>query len=215
MTDQPSNNPRIGLTGGIAAGKSTVARRLADEHGALIIDADAIVRKLQEPGGRGLAAIVAEFGEDMLTADGTLDRARLGALIFNDEGARARLNAIIHPMVREEAQRIADSAAPGQLIIEDIPLLVESGQAGRFDHVMVVEAPLAERVRRMVEDRGMSEGDAHVRIKAQATDEQRREVASHVLVNHGSVDELHQAVDAAVASILAVPRHADSGRGTD
>ena len=215
MTDQPSNNPRIGLTGGIAAGKSTVARRLAEEHGALIIDADAIVRKLQELGGRGLEAIVAEFGNDMLTADGTLDRARLGALVFNDEDARARLNAIIHPMVREEAQRLADSAAPGQLIIEDIPLLVESGQAGRFDHVIVVEAPLAERVRRMVDDRGMSEGDAHARIAAQATDEQRREVATHVLVNRGSVDELHQAVDAAVASIIAVPRHADSGRGTD
>lgn len=215
MTDQPRNNPRIGLTGGIAAGKSTVTRRLAEEHGALIIDADTIVRKLQEPGGRGLEAIVAEFGDDMLTADGTLDRARLGALVFNDEDARARLNAIIHPMVREEAQRLADSATPGQLIIEDIPLLVESGQAGRFDHVMVVEAPLAERVRRMVEDRGMHEDDAHARIKAQATDEQRREVATHVLVNHGSVDELHQAVDAAVASILAVPRDADSGRGTD
>ena len=215
MTQQPENNPRIGLTGGIAAGKSTVARRLAEEHGALIIDADAIVRKLQEPGERGLETIVAEFGDDMLTADGTLDRARLGALVFNDEGARARLNAIIHPMVREEAQRIADSATPGQLIIEDIPLLVESGQAGRFDHVMVVEAPLMERVRRMVEDRGMHEDDAHARIKAQATDEQRREAATHLLVNHGSVDDLHKAVDAAVASILAVPRDAEHSGGTD
>lgn len=215
MTQQPENNPRIGLTGGIAAGKSTVARRLAEEHGALIIDADAIVRKLQEPGERGLEAIVAEFGEDMLTASGALDRARLGAVVFNDEQARERLNAIIHPMVREEAQRLADSAAPGQLIVEDIPLLVESGQAGRFDHVMVVEAPLTERVRRMVEDRGMSEDDAHARIKAQATDEQRREAATHLLVNHGSVDDLNKAVDAAVASILAVPRDAEHSGGTD
>lgn len=185
---------RIGLTGGIAAGKSSVAARLRG-LGALIIDADAIVRELQEPGGAALEGIVEAFGESMLTPDGRLDRAALGALVFGDEGARERLNAIVHPLVREEAARRIDAAPAGTVIVEDIPLLVETGQAGRFDRVLVVQAPLEERVRRMVSERGMSREDALGRISAQASDEERAAAATDLIDNSGSREELVWAVD--------------------
>jgi len=185
---------RIGLTGGIAAGKSSVAARLR-ELGALIIDADAIVRELQEPGGAALEGIVEAFGQGMLTADGRLDRAALGALVFGDEAARGRLNAIVHPLVREEAARRIAAAPAGTVIVEDIPLLVETGQAGRFDRVLVVQAPLEERVRRMVSERGMRREDALERISAQASDEERAAAATDLMDNSGSREELLRAVD--------------------
>ncbi|MFF0988543.1 dephospho-CoA kinase [Kocuria nitroreducens] len=185
----------IGLTGGIASGKSTVSRRLM-ELGATVIDADAIARALQEPGRPGLEGIVEEFGPSVLTPDGRLDRAALGARVFADPEARARLNAIIHPLVRAEAERLAAAAGQDAVLVEDIPLLVETGQDGRFDLVLTVQAPAEERVRRMVEDRGMTEADARARIAAQATDKDREAVSSSVLVNDGSVQRLLDRVDA-------------------
>ncbi|WP_298590781.1 dephospho-CoA kinase [uncultured Kocuria sp.] len=185
----------IGLTGGIASGKSTVSRRLM-ELGATVIDADAIARALQEPGQPGLERIVEEFGSSVLTSDGRLDRAALGARVFADPEARTRLNAIIHPLVRAEAERLAAAAGEDAVLVEDIPLLVETGQHGRFDLVLTVQAPVEERVRRMVEDRGMTAADARARIAAQATDEERAAVSSSVLVNDDSVQRLLDRVDA-------------------
>ncbi|MFI7482742.1 dephospho-CoA kinase [Kocuria sp. M1R5S2] len=185
----------IGLTGGIASGKSTVAARLM-ELGATVVDADAIARALQEPGRPGLERIVEEFGPDVLTVDGRLDRAALGGRVFRDPQARARLNAIIHPLVRAEAERLAAAAGEDAVLVEDIPLLVETGQHHRFDLVLTVQAPAEERVRRMVEDRGMTEADARARMAAQATDEERAAVSTSVLVNDGTVQQLLDRVDA-------------------
>ena len=207
----------IGLTGGIASGKSTVSRRLR-ELGATVIDADAIARSLQEPGQPGLQRIAGEFGPSVLTPDGRLDRAALGTLVFADPDARQRLNAIMHPLVREEAERLAAAAGEESVVVEDIPLLVETGQHGRFDLVLTVQAPSEQRVRRMVEDRGMPEADARARIAAQATDEQRAAVSSGVLVNDGSVQQLIDRVDTwwerhVVPRLPAGPPHDGHGPG--
>jgi dephospho-CoA kinase len=186
--------PTIGLTGGIAAGKSAVAARLA-ELGAVLVDADRIAREVVEPGTAGLAAVVEAFGNGVLAADGSLDRPALGAIVFNDEAARQRLNAIVHPLVRAEAARRLREAGPEAVVVQDIPLLVETGQAGNFDLVLTVRAPLGERLRRMVEDRKMAEDDARARIAAQATDEERAAVSDVVLDNSGTLEELRAAVD--------------------
>ncbi|GAA3688903.1 hypothetical protein GCM10023081_27830 [Arthrobacter ginkgonis] len=184
----------IGLTGGIAAGKSAVATRLA-ELGAVLIDADRLARAVVEPGTPGLAAIAEAFGPGVIGADGALDRAALGALVFADADARERLNGIVHPLVRAAALDRRAQAEPDAVVVEDIPLLAESGQAGRFALVITVQAPLAERIRRMVQDRGMTEDDARARIAAQATDEQRAAIADVVLENSGTLEELRAAVD--------------------
>ncbi len=197
-----SQRQRIGLTGGIASGKSTVASLLA-AHGALIIDADRIVRELQEPGGAGLAAIVEAFGPSLLTEDGRLDRAALGALVFADTEARERLNGIIHPLVRAEAAARLAAAPAQQLVVEDIPLLVETGQAPAFDEVIVVQAPLEVRLERMERDRGMSREQALGRIKAQATDEERAAVATHLILNDAGLPELEAQVDRLWAALLS------------
>ncbi|GER23431.1 dephospho-CoA kinase [Zafaria cholistanensis] len=187
----------IGLTGGIAAGKSAVATRLA-ELGAVLIDADRLARAVVEPGTPGLAAIAEAFGPGVIAPDGTLDRAALGALVFADASARERLNGIVHPLVRAaalERRAQAAQAAPDAVVVEDIPLLAESGQAHRFALVITVQAPLAERIRRMVRDRGMAESDARARIAAQATDGERAAIADVVLENSGTLEELRAAVD--------------------
>ncbi|RAX51130.1 dephospho-CoA kinase [Arthrobacter sp. AQ5-05] len=184
----------VGLTGGIAAGKSAVARILVD-LGAVLIDADAIARAVVAPGTPGLEAVVAAFGPGILGPDGSLDRPALGALVFADTAAREKLNSIVHPLVRAEAARLRDAAPAGAVIVQDIPLLVETNQAKDFDKVLVVAAPLAERLRRMVEDRSMAEADAMARIAAQATDEQRAAVADAVINNSGTLEELHQRVN--------------------
>lgn len=189
---------RIGLTGGIGSGKSTVARELRDK-GALIIDADAISRQLMEPGQRVLAQTVEAFGQQILTETGELNRQALAQIIFSDEHARAQLNAIVHPAVREEANRIAQEASQDAnftgVIVEDIPLLAETGQADRFDAVLVVEADLETRIRRLVEARGMQEQDARARIAAQAKDEERRKIATWVVDNSGDFDTMHEQVE--------------------
>ena len=190
-TDPVAERPRVhvGLTGGIAAGKSAVARVL-QERGALLVDSDALARLVLEKGTDGLAAVQDEFGDRVVTADGELDRVEMARIVFGDEGARQRLNRIVHPRIRAAARRIVAEAGPDAVVVQDVPLLVETGQADAFDLVIVVEAPLEERLRRMVEDRGMSRADAEARIAAQATDEQRRAVADVVIVNDADLGRL-------------------------
>ena len=193
---------QIGLTGGIGSGKSTAAARFA-ELGALVIDADALAREVVEPGTDGLAAVVAEFGEQVLDADGRLDRPALARLVFGDEAARGRLNAIVHPRVRTRAAGLIAAAPPGTVVVQDVPLLVETEQAGAYDLVVVVEAPEQRRVQRLAADRGMSAEDVRARMASQATDEQRRAVADVVLVNDGTPDDLRAKVDALWADRIA------------
>lgn len=189
----------LALTGGIGSGKSTVAQFFA-ERGATIIDADAISRQLMEPGQRVLAEVVETFGEHLLDDDGRLDRQALADVVFNDETALERLNAIVHPAVRAEAnqQRQAAIAADPDhaIIIQDIPLLVETGQADTFDGVIVVLTDQDTRLQRLVNARGMSADDARARIAAQATDAQRRAVADWVIDNSGSLEETEAQVEA-------------------
>ncbi len=184
---------RIGLTGGIGSGKSTVAALLA-ARGALVVDADRIAREVVEPGTPGLAAVVEAFGPGVLTADGALDRAALASVVFSDPQARARLDAIVHPLVRARAREAVAQAPPDAVVVQDVPLLVETGQAGQYDLVLVVEAVLETRVARLVR-RGLGEDDARARIAAQATDEQRRAVADVVLDNSGAPEALAGQVD--------------------
>lgn len=186
---------RVGLTGGIASGKSTVSRRLA-ELGALVVDADAIARALQQPGEPGYEAMVEHFGERIVQPDtGALDRAAVAAIVFDDAAQLEALNKIIHPLVRRETARLVGEVPPGGVVVHDIPLLVETGQHRAMDEVLVVQAPEAERVRRMVEDRGMRPEDARRRIAAQATDAQRRAVATAVLDNSSTIEDLLAQVD--------------------
>ncbi|HEY9390672.1 MAG TPA: dephospho-CoA kinase, partial [Mycobacteriales bacterium] len=185
---------KIGLTGGIGSGKSAVARLLAD-HGAVVVDADALAREVVEPGTPGLRRIVEEFGPDVLSADGRLDRGRLAELVFADQDARERLNAIVHPLVGRRAEQILSGLPDDAVVVHDVPLLTENGLAPNYDLVMVVEASEPTRIARLVRDRGMAEEAVRARIAAQASDEQRRAVADVVVVNDGSRAELAAAVD--------------------
>ncbi len=185
---------RVGLTGGVASGKSTVSAILA-ELGAVVIDADVLAREVVAPGTDGLAAVVAEFGRDVLGPDGGLDRPKVGALVFADPERRKALEAIIHPRVRERAAEIEAAAPPGSVVVHDIPLLAETGQAGSFDAVVVVDVPAEVQVDRMVHIRGMSEEDARARIAAQASREERLSIATYVVDNTGSLDELRAHVE--------------------
>jgi len=184
---------RIGLTGGIGSGKSTVSA-LLDERGAVIVDADVIAREVVAAGTPGLAAVAAAFGDGVLAPDGSLDRPALAAVVFADPEARRRLDGIVHPLVRARAGELAAAAPPDAVVVHDVPLLVEAGQAGRYDLVLVVEADAETRVARLVR-RGMTEDDARARIAVQATDEQRRAVADVVLDNSGTRDELAAQVE--------------------
>ena len=192
VTD-PTLRPRlhVGLTGGIAAGKSAVAAEL-ERCGALLVDSDALARLVLEPGTEGLAAVREAFGDRVIAADGSLDRAALASIVFADAGQRERLNRIVHPRVRRMAREIVAQAGPDVVVVQDVPLLVETGQAEAFDLVLVVQAPREERIRRMVEGRGMSVEDAEARIAAQATDEQRAAVADVVIVNDGDLERLRE-----------------------
>lgn len=176
---------RVGLTGGIGAGKSTVARALA-ERGAHLVDADVIAREVVAPGTEGLAELVAEFGADILAADGSLDRPALAARAFVDDESRARLNAITHPRVGARTWELLEAAPDDAVVIQDIPLLVEGGLAPLFHLVVIVWADEETRLRRLVEQRGMDRSDAAARIRAQADDDQRRAVADVWLDNSGA-----------------------------
>lgn len=186
---------RIGLTGGIGSGKSTAAARFA-ELGAVVIDADALAREVVEAGTPGLDRIIARFGNELLRPDGSLDRPKLGRLVFDDPAALADLNAIVHPLVAERRAELMAAAGPDAVVVSDVPLLVETGMAGDFDAVVVVEAPLELRLVRLAL-RGLAEDEARARIGRQASDEQRRAVATVLLDNSGSRAELDRQVDAA------------------
>jgi dephospho-CoA kinase len=185
----------VGLSGGIGAGKSAVAARLA-ELGAVVIDADRLAREAVAPGTDGLAEVVAAFGTGVLDAGGALDRPALGRLVFGDESARRRLEGIIHPRVRARTAELAAAAAPGAVVVNDVPLLVEAGLAGAYQMVIIVLAEERTRLRRLIETRGMTEAEARSRIAAQATDAQRRAVATVVIENDGTLADLREAVDA-------------------
>ena len=189
---------RVAVTGGIGSGKSAVAARLA-AHGAVVVDADRIAREVVEPGTPGLEAVVAGFGPGVLLPDGSLDRAGLAAIVFADPERRAALEAIVHPLVGQRSAELIAAAPADAVVVYDVPLLAESaggalGRASGFDTVVVVEAPLETRVARLV-GRGLAEGDARARIAAQATDEHRRTIADHVVVNDGDLAALDAAVD--------------------
>ena len=193
---------RVGLTGGVASGKSAVAALLR-ELGAVVIDSDQLAREVVEPGTPGLAAVVEEFGETVLTGDGHLDRAALGSLVFGDEASRRRLEGILHPLIRARAAEAEAEAGPGALVVHDIPLLVETGQADRFDAVLVVDVPVETQVERMVRDRGWSAEDARRRVAAQADREERRAVATHVIDNTGTHDDLRERVTEVVGELVS------------
>ncbi len=183
----------VGLTGGIGAGKSEVSRLLAS-YGAVLIDSDRIAREVVEPGTEGLAAIVAAFGTEILAPDGSLDRPRLGALVFADEERRRTLNGIVHPLVRDRSAAFQAAAPPGSVVVNDVPLLVESGLQSLYDLVLVVDASPATQLSRLTGDRGMSEADARARMAAQATREQRLAAADLVIPNDGTREELAERV---------------------
>jgi dephospho-CoA kinase len=178
-----------------------VSARLA-EHGAVVIDADALAREVVEPGTPGLAAVVERFGAGVLLPSGSLDRPKLAGIVFTDEAARADLNAIVHPLVGQRTAELMAAAAPDAVLVYDVPLLVESGMAAGFDVVIVVETDAETRVERLA-GRGMPEADARARIDAQASDEQRRAVADELIVNDGTREELLAQVDAVWARLVA------------
>ena len=188
---------KVGLTGGIGSGKSTVSRQLSS-YGAVVIDADVVAREVVAPGSPGLAQVVAEFGTAVLRPDGSLDREAVGALVFADPARLAALNAIVHPLVGARMDELEEQArADGApVVVLDVPLLAENGLAPLYDEVVVVDCPVEVAVRRLVELRGMTEEDARARIAAQATREQRRAVATHVLDNSGTPEQLAQQVRA-------------------
>jgi dephospho-CoA kinase len=191
---------RIGLTGGIASGKSTVSAILR-ELGAVVIDADALARDVVAKGTPGLTAVVEEFGPGLLTADGDLDRAAMGTLVFADESARKRLEAIVHPLVFERIVDLETGAPDGAVVVHDIPLLAESGRAATFDAVIVVDAPPEVQVDRMLRDRGWTEDEARARIAAQASAEERRTIATYVVENTGTVEDLRREVERIYAEL--------------
>jgi len=195
----------IALTGGIAAGKSTVAARLA-EHGAIIIDADKLARDAVEPGSPGLAAIVGRFGPTVLDGAGALDRAALGSIIFGDAGEREALNAIVHPEVRrlyrEQVAAIAASH-PEAIIVYDVPLLVEARAAEEFAYIVVVHAPAEVRIERLVSMRGMDAASARARVDAQASDAERLAVADVVIDTSGTIESTIEQVDALWRHLVA------------
>ena len=186
---------RVGLTGGIGSGKSTVARRLV-ELGAVLVDSDVLAREAVAPDSPGLAGIVEAFGLRVLGPAGELDRPALAAVVFGDPAARERLNAIVHPLVRARSDEIIAAVPPDAIVVQDVPLLVENGMVSAFPLVVVVHAEHEERVGRLVRQRGMPEADAHARIAAQADDTARRAAADVWLDNNAAPDALVDAVDA-------------------
>lgn len=191
---------RVGLTGGVASGKSTVAAMLV-ELGAVLIDADALAREVVAKGTPGLEAVVAEFGEQLRGPDGELDRPAMGRLVFADEQARKRLESIVHPLVFERILELEQDAPEGAVVVHDIPLLAEGGRAGDFEVVIVVDAPEELQLERMTGDRGWTPEDARSRIAAQASRADRRAIATHVVENTGTHEDLRTQVAEVFAEV--------------
>ncbi len=184
---------RVGLTGGIGSGKTTVASMLA-ERGAVVVDADQIARELVEPGGSALATLVTEFGPRILQADGSLSRGELAALAFSEPEATTRLNAIMHPLIRAEAERRIAGSAGARIVVYDMPLLVETAQADLVDVVVVVDVPEDLQVERAVGMRGLDDADVQRRMTVQATRADRLAAADIVIDNSGTVDRTAEQV---------------------
>ncbi|MFF1308953.1 dephospho-CoA kinase [Streptomyces sp. NPDC058307] len=184
---------KVGLTGGIGAGKSEVSKLLV-EHGAVLIDADRIAREVVAPGTPGLAAVVQAFGEDVLAEDGSLDRPRLGSIVFADPDRLAVLNSIVHPLVGARSRELESAAAEDSVVVHDVPLLAENALAPLYDLVVVVDASPETQLHRLVRLRGMTEQDARARMAAQATREKRLEIADVVIDNDVPLDELRRRV---------------------
>lgn len=183
----------VGLTGGIGAGKSEVSRLLVS-YGAVLIDADKIAREVVEPGTPGLAAVVDAFGPEILTPEGTLDRPKLGSIVFADADRLATLNSIVHPLVRARSDELQAAAAPDAVVVHDVPLLTENRLAPLYDAVVVVDASPETQLDRLVRLRGMTGSQARARMAAQATREQRRAVADFVIDNDGPLEALEPQV---------------------
>lgn len=186
---------KVGLTGGIGAGKSEVSR-LFVSYGAVLVDADKIAREVVEPGTPGLDAVVDAFGPGVLTADGRLDRPKLGSLVFADSDKRATLNAIVHPLVRARSVELESTAGEEDIVIHDVPLLVESELTGLYDMVVVVDASPETQLDRLVRLRGMAESEARSRMAAQATRERRTAAADLIIDNDGPLEKLEPQVRA-------------------
>ena len=185
---------RVGLTGSIGSGKSAVSSRLA-ARGAVVVDADKLAREALEPGTEGLREVVAAFGNEILDGNGALDRAALGGVVFTDEVARRRLEAIVHPRVHARAAELESAAADDAVVVHDVPLLVETGQAAAYDLVLVVDVPPELAVHRLVHQRGMTADEAAARLRAQASRARRLDAADVVIHNAGTLVELDQRVD--------------------
>lgn len=193
---------KVGLTGGIGSGKSEVSRRLA-ARGAMVIDADRIAREVVEPGTEGLSRVVALFGTEVLREDGSLDRERLGSIVFSDSERLASLNAVVHPLVGARVAELQSRAAEDAIVVYDVPLLVENNLAPMYDLVIVVDTADDVRLDRLVRLRGMGEADARARIAAQASREERLKAADIVVPNEGSLEELEARVGEVWAELLA------------
>jgi dephospho-CoA kinase len=180
---------RVGLTGGIGAGKSEVSRRLR-AYGAVVIDADAVAREVVAPGTPGLTEVAAAFGPAVLRPDGNLDREQLGEMVFADKSLRAKLNAIVHPRVAERMAELEQAAGNAAIIVHDVPLLAENHLAGNFDVVVVVDVPPRVQAERLARERGLTRAQAEARIRAQASREERLAIATIVVDNSGSLSEL-------------------------
>ncbi|MFD5492631.1 dephospho-CoA kinase [Streptomyces sp. NPDC127091] len=197
----------VGLTGGIGAGKSEVSRLLV-ECGAVLIDADRIAREVVAPGTPGLAAVVESFGEGVLAEDGSLDRPGLGSIVFADPEKLAVLNSIVHPLVGARSRELEEAAAEDAVVVHDVPLLTENGLSSRYDLVIVVDASAETQLDRLTGRRGMSEQDARARMAAQATREQRREIADLVIDNDVPLEELARRVKDVWAELVRRERAA-------
>ncbi|MER6077685.1 dephospho-CoA kinase [Streptomyces sp. NPDC001833] len=200
---------KVGLTGGIGAGKSEVSRLLV-EHGAVLIDADRLAREVVAPGTPGLAAVSEAFGPEVLAADGSLDRPRLGSIVFADPARLAVLNSIVHPLVGARSRELESAAADDAVVVHDVPLLTENGLAQFYDVVVVVDAAPETQLDRLTRLRGMTEEDARARMAAQATREKRLEIADIVIDNDVPLDVLRQRVQEVWADLLRRARTAGS-----
>jgi dephospho-CoA kinase len=201
---------RVGLTGGIGAGKSEVSRRLAAQ-GAIVIDADAIARQVVAPGTPGLAEVVAAFGPGVLRSDGSLDRVKLGEIVFDDAELRTALNSIIHPLVGARMRELEQKAGQGAIVIHDVPLIAENNLASAYDLVVVVDVPPRIQLDRLIKHRGMTREQARARLAAQATREQRLAIAGIVIDNSSSLAEL----DRQVGELWTVLRRAQAAQEGD